>query len=433
MWDSHQYNFRYNNRNSYRDQQVNPGDISMKKFRTFSTGPVSATMRQFIMSLVVVTVFVVTGTSPMAFAQDGDVPDGVKVGVILPLSGAQASIGHLQKNSMTMAVEEVNRRGGIGGETLKLDIRDIGSQVTDINAVIDHFVKDKAYPVVLGGGSSRLIDAMARRCQYRKLPLISVTGSKDEISSRDYSYLFRVAPVRSGYAEAALEYAASVIVPKKVALWYEGSEYGSSMARTVREATSERGWALAWEGSFDAGTMNLEAQLEAIENSDPDAIFLCAFPPDDARLVTSLSERLEISGDNSTRIINLVPASSLAGSLASCGEKCSGLLMPSLWLPSSDSAAQRYYDTYLERFGSAPDYHGAQAYAAVRVAALALQRAATRTPEAVKDVLGSLGVTTPYGYVSFKDSDPYTNQNDPPSYLLRWTGDGFETVWPEVQ
>jgi branched-chain amino acid transport system substrate-binding protein len=343
----------------------------------------------------------------------------------------------MQKNSMTMAVEAVNRRGGIGGETLKLDIRDIGSQVTDIRAVIDHFVKDKAYPVTIGGGSSRLIAAMAQRCQYRKLPLISVTGSKDEISSKGYSYLFRVAPPRSGYAEAALEYAASVIVPERVALWYEASDYGSTMARTVRETASERGWDLAWEGSFDAGTMNLEGQLEAIEKSDPDAIFMCAFPPDDTRLVTRLSERFENFSENSShdspKFINLVPAASLAGSLASCGEKCAELLIPSLWLPSSDAGAQRYYDTYLERFGSAPDYHGAQAYAAVRVAALALQRAATRTPEGVKDVLGSLGVTTPYGYVSFKDSDPYTNQNDPPSYLLRWSGDGFETVWPEVQ
>ena len=149
--------------------------------------------------------------------------------------------------------------------------------------MIDHFVNDKAYPVILGGGSSKLITAMAERAQYRNVPLVTVTGSKDEISSRGYSYIHRVAPVRSDYPSAAFEFASAAMEVRKVAIWYETSTYGTSIARAVRSAASERGWELSWEDSFDPGTVNLEAQLEEIGNAHPDLIFICAFPPDDTR------------------------------------------------------------------------------------------------------------------------------------------------------
>ncbi|MDF1536936.1 MAG: ABC transporter substrate-binding protein [bacterium] len=353
----------------------------------------------------------------------------VVVGVILPLSGAQAALGHMQKNSMTLAVEGVNRRGGIDGQDLKLDIRDSGGRVSDIRAIIDHFVNDKAYPLVLGGGSSKVIDAMAERCQYRNLPLVSITGSNDGITRKGYSYLFRVAPPRSEYPAAALEYAAAVIDPKKVALWHEPSDFGSSMADAVRESVREKGWELVWEGSFEPGTMNLEESFKALETLKPDAVFLCAFPPDDTRIVTGLTGRLK----SKYGPFNLVPASSLGGSLAACGEGCAGVLAPSLWLSSSGPASQRYNNDYVERFGTLPDYHGAQAYAAVLVAVQALRHGGGLETEALKETLGAMGISTPYGYVTFPDRGGHTNQNNPPNYLVRWNGEGFEKVWPKGQ
>jgi branched-chain amino acid transport system substrate-binding protein len=170
--------------------------------------------------------------------------------------------------------------------------------------------------------------------------------------------------------------------------------------------------------------MNLEVSFKEIEAAGPDVVFLCAFPPDDSRILTELKRRLE----KSVGLLNLVPASSLAGSLAACGEQCAGVFAPSLWLPSADGYAQRYNEDYLDRFGTVPDYHGAQAYAAVRVAAQAIRRTGVIEPGAVREVLGTMGISTPYGYVSFPDRAGYTNQNDPPNYLVQWTGEGFELV-----
>ena len=87
--------------------------------------------------------------------------EGVIIGAILPLSGTHAAFGHMQKNSMLMAVEEINSKEGISGELLELDIRDSGGRTRNAQAIVDHFVNDKQYPLVLGGFSSSVAAAMA--------------------------------------------------------------------------------------------------------------------------------------------------------------------------------------------------------------------------------------------------------------------------------
>jgi len=352
--------------------------------------------------------------------------DGVVIGVILPLSGSHASFGHMQKNSMLMAMEDINSRGGISGETLELDIRNSGGRTRNARAVVDHFVKDKQYPVVLGGFSSSVATALADKCEQRRIPLVIVTGSEDAITLQDYRYVFRMSPPRSKYPRAALDFASNVINKGKVVLLTEQSSYGDAMARTVKQAAQDAGWTLAGEWDFEIGSRNLEALYSSVATSEPDAVFLAAFSPEGPRMIRELKARVP-----DTIIFNLTPASTMAGSYAQCGAACDGVMNPSLWYPGSVKSAVRYRDKYRARFGSEPDYHGAQAYASVAVAAQAIRRAGVVQPEPVRDMLETTAVNTPYGKVNFRQWGGFQNQNDPVNYLAQWTGSGFEVVWPE--
>lgn len=351
--------------------------------------------------------------------------DEIAIGAVLPMSGTHAVYGHMQKNSMTMAVEEINARGGVSGESLKLDIRDSGGRIKRARAIIDHFVKDKQYPVVLGGFSSSVTASLADKCEQRRIPIVLVTGSDDAITLQDYRYVFRVSPPRSRYPAAALEFARSVIDRNRVVLVTENSTYGDTMARTVKQAARDAGWTVSGEWRFDPGSRNLEALYSGAAAAQPGAIFLTAFPPDGPRIIQEMKERIP-----KALIFNLTPASTVAGSYAQCGMSCEGVMNPSLWQPDAVKSALRYRDNYLARFGSEPDYHGAQAYAAVIVAAQAIRRSGAVLPEPVRDALEGIAVSTPYGKVSFRQWSGFKNQNDPANYLVQWTGSGFEVVWP---
>lgn len=355
-----------------------------------------------------------------------EVVEGVVIGVILPMSGTHAAFGHMQKNSMLMAVEDINSRGGINGEMLELDIHNSGGRIRSARAVVDHFVKNKQYPVVLGGFSSKVAAALADKCEQRQIPLVVVTGSEDAITLQDHRYVFRVSPPRSRYPAAALDFSRTIDNGGRIVLITEQSTYGEAMARTVKQTAREEKWIVTGEWKFDMGSRNLRVVYSGAAAAEPDSIFLAAFSPDAARIIRELRKSVP-----KAVIFNLTPASTVAGSYAQCGVACENVLNPSLWLPDVAQPAARYREKYLARFGSEPDYHGAQAYAAVIVAAEAIMRAGAAEPEPVRDALGKIAVNTAYGEVSFRQWGGFDHQNDPANYLVQWTGSDFEVVWPE--
>lgn len=375
--------------------------------------------RKTILHLTVPLIFLILW--PMVSAAEG-----IVIGVILPLSGTQAAFGHMQKNSMIMAAEEINARRGIKGRALELDIRDSSGHPRQARAIVDHFARDKQYPVVLGGFLSSEAKALAEKCEQRRIPLVVVTGSDDAVTLQNYRFVFRVSPPRSRYPSAAMNYARSVLRSGKVGLITEQSAYGDAMNWTCGQAAREAGWNIVGQWQFTMGELDVEKMFSQTAALKPDAVFLAAFPPEGIRILARLREKIP-----DTLLLNLVPSSTMANAYLQCGVSCEGVMNPSLWWPEGNPLAARYRDRYTSRYGQPPDYHGAQAYAAVMAAAQAIGRAGSVQAGSVRDALEDVAVNTPYGKVSFGNWGGFTNQNDPPNYLVRWTGREFELVRPE--
>src|SRR3972149_3580871 len=70
-------------------------------------------------SAVAAVMLAIGGMTGVALAADG-----IKVGVLLPLTGAQAKFGEIEKRSFEMAAEEINAKGGGNGEKIELLFED---------------------------------------------------------------------------------------------------------------------------------------------------------------------------------------------------------------------------------------------------------------------------------------------------------------------
>jgi len=103
----------------------------------------------------------------------------VKVGIVLPLTGAEAKFGEIEKRSFEMALEEINKKGGIKGEKLELIVEDDTGRPEVGRSVVEKLItKDKV--VMLGGGySSSVTYAVAGVCQQNRIPFLINTGSAD--------------------------------------------------------------------------------------------------------------------------------------------------------------------------------------------------------------------------------------------------------------
>ncbi|MEO8056307.1 MAG: ABC transporter substrate-binding protein, partial [Acidobacteriota bacterium] len=58
------------------------------------------------------------------------------VGVPLPLTGAEAKFGEMEKQAYEMAVDEINAKGGVKGMKLALDIQDSGGKPETATAIV---------------------------------------------------------------------------------------------------------------------------------------------------------------------------------------------------------------------------------------------------------------------------------------------------------
>jgi len=349
------------------------------------------------------------------------------VGVFLPLTGQNAVIGHIQKNAMLLALDDVNRTAGPDGDpVLDLDIRDAKDRPGDARNIARHFIVDKQYPLIIGGGVSRVVWTVANLCQRDHTPFIVITGSEDRITREGFGYVFRIAPPRSRYSAAAVEFVRTVVLPEKIALVTERSRFGDTMVQAIQATAKEEGWDVVYESRFGFGITNLTEIIEGIDASGVDAIFLAAFPPDAGKIMKEFNGAFP-----RTALINLVPSSAAEGAFLSCGQECGGVFGSALWWWEGDETAADFRGRYLERFGVEPDYHGAQAYAAVLVASMALRGVDPADREAVTKSLKGTWTASPMGPVSFNDWDLFKNQNLPPTFLLQWFGDRFEVVWPE--
>ena len=92
-----------------------------------------------------------------------------------------------------------------------------------------------------------------------------------------------------------------------------------------------------------------------------------------------------------------------------------------------------YYDQYVNKYATPPDYHGAEAYSALLVAADVLKRADSYSAGSIRTALDNTDLITPFGPVKFRSYEKFERQNSLPTQVLQIKDGKFECVWPEAQ
>src|SRR6266511_3493909 len=108
------------------------------------------TRRTFAFLAVAAVLFLCLGASPL-FAQGKT----FKVGVPLPLTGAEAKFGEMEKQAYEMAVEEINAKGGVKDTKLTLNIQDSGGKPETATAIVEKCITIEKYPIVVGEYTSQ--------------------------------------------------------------------------------------------------------------------------------------------------------------------------------------------------------------------------------------------------------------------------------------
>jgi branched-chain amino acid transport system substrate-binding protein len=351
----------------------------------------------------------------------------VKVGVVLPLTGAEAKFGEIEKRSFDMALEEINAKGGIKGEPLELIVEDDTGRPDVGRSVVEKLItKDKV--VMVGGGySSSVTYAVAGVCQQNKMPFLVNTGAADNITSSGWDYIFRLNPPVSEYAGAIESMLTEVIKPKTVAILHENTLFGTSGAKSFDETCKKLGYKVLLKEGYESGGIDFKPILVKVRQLNPDILYMVSYVMDASLLMKQAKElkltpKMFIGGAAGFTL----PEFAKNAEIASDKVVSATLWHQILGYPE----AMPYFNKYVKKYKQDTEYHGAEAYAAAYVIADVLKRAKSYSSAHIKEALAATDMMTAFGPVKFISYGKMKNQNKLSTYVVQWIDGKLELVWP---
>lgn len=131
----------------------------------------------------------------------------VKVALIAPLSGPWARQGELMQKGADMAIEDINRGGGIksmGGAKMRLVVIDAGDSVEKAKNAAQRMVSQETDIVgATGSWLSSFTLAVTEVTERAELPVLTLSFS-DLITERGHKYVFQTSPTAGAQAQGAL-------------------------------------------------------------------------------------------------------------------------------------------------------------------------------------------------------------------------------------
>ena len=206
----------------------------------------------------------------------------IKLGAFFDLSGPAAFIGTPTKLVAEMAVDKINKAGGINGRPLELIIGDTGGDPAKAVNIAKKFIyKDKVAAII---GPTRTGTGMAVKkiIHAGQIPAFMTVGGDPVIMGGEklgpFDWVFK-SPQRSSVAVKRLYMYLQEKHIAKIALLSASDGFGKDGANWLKKLAPDFGLTIVAEESFGPKDTDMTAQLTNVKNAQPQAIVVWTIGP----------------------------------------------------------------------------------------------------------------------------------------------------------
>src|SRR5215470_5362089 len=212
--------------------------------------------------------------------------DTIKVGELNSYKSQPAFL-EPYKRGLELAIEEINKAGGILGRKLEVISRDDGGNPGDAVRVAEELVTREGVTALAGTFLSNVGLAVTEYAGKNKVFFLAAEPLTDKITWQNgnkYTYRLR----SSTYMQVAMLMPEIVAARKKRwALVYPNFEYGQSAVAALKSMLTAKqpGVEFVTEQATPLGKIDAGAVAQAVDDAKPDAIFNVLFGADLAKFV----------------------------------------------------------------------------------------------------------------------------------------------------
>jgi branched-chain amino acid transport system substrate-binding protein len=342
------------------------------------------------------------------------VPGVIKIGVIASLTGPASNVGNNMWQSAQVAADKINADGGVtlrdGSKAqIKLIVGDDESTQQGGQKAATKLITDDKADILVGGYSSAVTSAYEQTIAEYKIPFIVTGASSPIITHRtdiDTSYVFHHCPTTDSYGQYTTMFIDQVMRsainkkssfaadrPVRLALLYQDTAFGKGVQSAVNNTITKNklNIQLVSQQSFKMGDSDFRTQLTAVKATNPDAVYIAAFPNEGAPIITQARRDIGLN----TIFLN-VENNDNAQFYKDLGQYGEGVIIESRFSPyvapagAVADAQSAFKQSYFAKFGSYPDMMGASTYEGIFIAVKAIGNAGSTDKAAVKQALVDL-------------------------------------------
>jgi branched-chain amino acid transport system substrate-binding protein len=224
---------------------------------------------------------------------------------ISPLTGPLSFVGVDNRQGVDAAVREINRRGGIKGRRVRVQLFDDGSNPSQAVSHMNKVADDDKFLGVIGSGFSSSGLAVAPIVEREKIPYISMASSVAQVTPAKPFYYMTTATSRLFAYSLAFQLRKLKIT--RIALMADNGGFGREGVRNVKELASRFGFRIVEEIIFPLTSTTFQAELSRVKNSNAQALWiwnattLAVTITKEARQLR-LSQRLVLTGGNASSL-----------------------------------------------------------------------------------------------------------------------------------
>jgi branched-chain amino acid transport system substrate-binding protein len=330
----------------------------------------------------------------------------VRIGVIGPMTGPAAETGMKIKDAAILAADEINSKGGIMGQKIKLFFGDTESKPSAGVAAVERLISKDNVNVLTGGLHSHVALAVMEVPARYKIPYILTGPASDTITKRiqdnmnKYKLTFKTDPsarksVMGGWVQFNLDMIQKGNIQpktKRYAIISENNDYGRSMAEPFQEGFNKNGWTCVAYELVEIQRADFMPVLSKIKKAKPELLWTVQTSAASGVALLKQFREIEIPAVFESHYASTKPEYiELAGSAANGVINCSIDVLP----------GHAFIDRFENKWGFKPEVVAGWQYDVIHMIAKAYEKASSMNPEKFAEEYGQIdykGVTGRYVY-----------------------------------
>jgi branched-chain amino acid transport system substrate-binding protein len=216
----------------------------------------------------------------------------IVVGQCAPLSGSLAHTGDAMTQGVRVAIEAANAAGGIHGQRIKLVQKDDGyDSERTVSCTQDMIHKEKAVALIGYAGTGNVTELLKRGVLAEAgIPLIAPYTGASALRDPFNPYIFHI---RASYDDETKTMVDQFVATglKRIAVFYQNDAFGQSGLAGVEKALDQHKLKIVAKGSYEKNTENIDAAVNDILKSNPQAIIMAAITRPAALFVKEALDR----------------------------------------------------------------------------------------------------------------------------------------------